>query len=277
MRSAFRGALAGACTAAVLLAHDPVPTAAQPVPDAAGAPPAVLKLYRVVPKLGHERLTEQAGAGFGTVSDRFGAADHWFGATSMSGRGEVVWLEGFASHAAMEAQMAAMLGTPGLAAASDSVWRSVASHADLGEVLWAFHRPDLGYRAAWITPASRSLQIITFRVKPGMEADYEAVVKAFATAYAQAGVDVGWSVYQVSNGMAGPAYLMFIPMTSLQAIDRDLAAMGSVMSKVPDPAALMAQWARSGNSVGANVYALVPSLSRLPANFTRAGGGYWAR
>ena len=276
MPSAFRALLAAGCVAG-LLSFAPAPAPAQTVLDAAGTPPAVLKLYRVVPKLGHERLAEQAGAGFGAVSDRFGAADHWFGGSSMSGRGEVVWLEGFASHAAMEAQMAAMLGNAGLAAASDSVWRSVASHADGGEVLWAFHRPDLGYKAGWVTPTSRSLQIITFKVKPGTEADFEAVAKTFAKAYGDAAVDLGWSVYQVSNGMAGPAYLMFVPMASLEALDRDLAAMGTVMSKVQDPAALMAQWARSGNAVGANLYALSPALSRVPAPFAAAGGGFWGR
>ncbi len=66
-------------------------------------------------------------------------------------------------------------------------------------------------------------------------------------------MDLPWATYQVSNGMAGPAYLMVVPMASLDAIDRDLAGMGPVMSKVPDMGALMAQWARSGSSVTANV------------------------
>jgi hypothetical protein len=276
MRSTLSPTAAGTILAG-LTALLPAPAPAQSVLDPAGTPPVVIRIYRASPRVGHESLAQQAGGGFATVSDRYGTADFWVGGTSISGRAEVVWLEGFPSHAAVEQQTAALMGRAGFLAASDSAWRSIAAHLDGSDVLWTFHRPDLGYRPAWVTPAARVLQIITFRVKPGMEADYEAVLKTFARAYADAAVDLPWTVYQVSNGMPGPAYLMMIPMASLAKLDLDMTSMGTVASKVPDMNALMAQWARSGNSVGANLYALTPSLSRPPADFTRAGGGWWGR
>ncbi|HJS48343.1 MAG TPA: hypothetical protein VJ773_10185, partial [Gemmatimonadales bacterium] len=211
------------------------------------------------------------------VSNRFGLADHWIGGMALSGRGEVIWLEGFPSHAAIGALMQTYQATAGLEAASDSVWRDTGGHLEAADVLWAFHRPDLGYKPVWFTPAARAFQVITFRVKPGMEADGEAVFRTFASAYAAAAVDVPWATYQVSNGMAGPTYLMIVPMTSLAAIDRDLAAMGTVVSKVPDVTGLMAQWARAGNSVTSNVYGVVPSLSRVGQDWAAAGGGFWGR
>lgn len=270
-------AMLAATAAGALALLAPAGGAAQSVLDPAGAPPGVIKIYRAWPKTGHEALAQQAGAGFTAVSNRFGTTDYWVGGSSMSGRAEILWFEGFPSHAAVERQTAALLAKADFYAASDSVWRSVAAHLDGSDVLWAFHRPELGYKPVWATPADRTLQVITFRVKPGTEADFEAVVKTFATAYTAAAVHLPWSVYQVSNGMPGPVYLMLVPMASLEAIDRDMASMGSVISKVPDFNALMTQWARSGNSVTANLYGLAPGLSRVPADFARAGGEWWGR
>ncbi len=275
----MRTALAPLATGSLFVALAaclPSPAPAQTLLDPAGAPPAVIKIYRAWPKPGHDGLAMKAGAGFGTVNDRFRTTDWWIGGVSMSGRGELAWLEGFPTHAAIGQQLGNALANPAQMAAGDSVWQDVGRHLEGADVLWAFHRPDLGYRPTWVVPSTRTFQLITFRIKPGMEADGEAVFKAFAKAYADAGVELPWMTYQVSNGMAGPAYLMIVPMASLEAIDQDLAGMGSVMSKVPDMGALMAQWARSGNSVAANVYAVVPSLSRVSPEFARAGGGWWA-
>jgi hypothetical protein len=266
MRTAFRPRAAGALIAS-LAAFLPSPASAQSELDPTGTPPTVIKLYRSVPKLGHERAAEMAGAGFGIISERFGSPDRWIGGSSISGRAEMLWVEGFPSHAAVEASMAAMRNTPGFAAAGDSVWRSVAAHLDAGDVTWAYHRPDLGYRPGWVTRETWLLQVIRFLVKPGTEGDYEAVLRTFAKAYADAAVDLPWSVYQVSNGAPGPAYLMIIPMASLEKLDLDMRSMGAVASRVPDMSALMAQWARSGSSVEAHLYVLSPALSRLPPGF----------
>ncbi len=259
----------------VLAASLPSPAPAQTLLDPAGAAPAVIKIYRAWPRPGHEGLAMKASAGFGTVNDRFRTTDWWIGGFSMTGRGELAWLEGFPTHAAIGQQMTNAMANPAHMAAGDSVWQDVGSHLEGSDVVWAFHRPDLGYRPTWFVPSTRAFQVITFRIKPGMEGDGEAVFRTFAQAYADAGVDLPWATYQVSNGMAGPAYLMVVPMASLDAIDRDLAGMGPVMSKVTDMGALMAQWARSGSSVTANVYGVVPSLSRVSPEFARAGGGWW--
>ena len=274
MRTALPHTAAGVILAA-LATLLPSPALPQSVLDPAGAPPVVIRIYRAWPRVGHESVAQQAGGGFAAVSGRYGTADYWVGGMSISGRSEVAWLEGFPSHAAAEQQTAALLARAGFQAESDSAWRSIAEHLEGSDVLWAFHRPDLGYKPAWVTPAARALQVITFRVKPGMEGDYEAVLKTFAKAYGDAAVDLPWSVYQVSNGMPGPTYLMMIPMASLEKLDLDMKSMGTVASRVPDMNALMAQWARSGNSVTANLYALVPGLSRVPPDFARAGGGWW--
>jgi hypothetical protein len=276
MGTAFHPPAAGTLLVA-LAALVPSPATSQTLLDPTGSPPAVIKVYQAWPRPGHEGLAMKAGAGFGAVMDRFRTADWWIGGTSMSGRGELAWLEGFPTHAAIGQQLGNALANPAQMAAGDSVWQDVGSHLEGAVVLWAFHRPDLGYRPTWFVPSTRAFQVITFRIKAGMEADGEAVFKTFAQAYADAGVEVPWMTYQVSNGMAGPAYLMIVPMASLEAIDRDLAGMGTVVSKVPDMGALMAQWARSGSSVAANVYAVVPSLSRVPSEFARAGGGWWGR
>lgn len=275
MRPALPPTAAGVLLAALAILL-PSPAPAQTVLDPAGAPPAVIKVYRAWPKPGHEGLTLKAGTGFGTVSDRFRTSDWWIGAMSASGRGGLAWLEGFPTYAAIGQQFAQAMADPAQMAAGDSVWQEVGSHLEGADVLWASHRPDLGYKPAWVKPADRMLQVITFRVKPGMEGDYEAVVKALAKAYADAALDLPWSVYQVSNGMPGPAYLMMLPMASLDYLDRDLQGMGTVASKVPDMNALMAQWARAATSVEANLYTLVPSLSRVSPEFARAGGGWWA-
>lgn len=256
-----------AAVIAGLAALLPSPAPAQSAVDPTGVPPTVIKLYRSVPKLGHERAAEVAGAGFGIISERFKSPDRWIGGSSISGRTELLWVEGFPSHAAVEASMAAMRSTPGFSAAGDSVWRSVAAHLDAGDVTWAFHRPDLGYRPGWVTPETWLLQVIRFLVKPGTEGEYEAVLRTFAKAYSDAAVDLPWSVYQVSHGAPGPAYLMIIPMASLEKLDLDMRSMGAVASKVPDMNALMAQWARSGSSVEAHLYVLSPALSRLPPGF----------
>lgn len=274
MRSALTPRTAGALCV-VLAASLPFPAPAQTLLDPAGAAPAVIKIYRAWPRPGHEGLAMKAGAGFGTVNDRFRTTDWWIGGFSMSGRSELAWLEGFPTHAAIGQQLANAMANPAQMAAGDSVWQDVGSHLEGSDVVWAFHRPDLGYRPAWFVPSTRAFQVITFRIKPGMEGDGETVFRTFAQAYADAGVDLPWVTYQVSNGMAGPAYLMIVPMASLEAIDRDLAGMGTVMSRVPDMGALMAQWARSGSSVTANVYGVVPSLSRVAPEFARAGGGWW--
>jgi hypothetical protein len=276
MRIALRPRAAGALIA-ILAAFLPCPAPAQTLLDPTGAPPAVIKIYRAWPRPGHEGPAMKAGEGFGAVNDRFRTADWWIGGFAMSGRGELAWLEGFATHAAIGQQMANAQANPAQLAAGDSVWQDLGSHLEGSDVVWAFHRPDLGYRPTWFVPSTRNFQVITFRMKPGMEADGEAVFRTFAQAYADAGVEAPWTTFQVSHGMAGPAYLMILPMGSLEVIDRDLAGMGAVASKVADMAALMGQWARSGHSVIANVYAVVPSLSRVPPEFAGSGGGWWGK
>jgi hypothetical protein len=255
----------------------PVPGTAQSLLDPGGSPPGVIRVHRGTPKLGHESLAERASGGYAAISDRLGANDYWLAASSSSGRKQLIRIEGFESHLGVQRQVTTLLGLTGFPQATDSVWREVAGHLEEFEVLWAVHRPELGLRPSWAAPDTRALQLITFRVRPGLEADFEAVVKGFVRAYGEAGVDLPWAAYQVTMGMPGPAYLMFIPMTSLEAIDRDLASMASVWQQVPDVPALLAQWARSGESVTTDLFRLMPGMSRVPANFGAGHARFWKR
>lgn len=98
-------------------------------------------------------------------------------------------------------------------------------------VTQAIARPDLSHGDFPDLAKARFWEITRFQVRPGHEAAFAAVAKAYAGAAGRASVKARWRVYEVMAGAPSPTYLVFSSLESYgefdQAIEDGVALMKS--------------------------------------------------
>ena len=139
---------------------------------------------------------------------------------------EVVYLWGIDSYAEAEkfGKDSDKWATETLKADFDQLQReSEGLHASVRNML-ANYREDLSFRPTHESVSqARYMQAITFRVRPGHEADFAEAVKIVRAANEKLNVDVHWFIYQVSSGAPSPTFLVIVPRKSFQELDEGLA------------------------------------------------------
>jgi len=184
-------------------------------------PPKVLVIVREMIKPGkaggpHEKTESM-------FVNAFAAAKwptHYLAMDSQTGAPRMLFLTGYATFDAWQADSMATQKNATLAAALDK-----ASIAD-GDMLSGIETGAFAYREEMSLNAPvdiahmRYMEISAFQVRSGHEAEWRELVKTYQNGYKNI-PDTHWAVYQINYGqMSGGTYLVIVPMKSASEIDK---------------------------------------------------------
>ena len=216
-----------ASTASLLLTISVVALAQATPPP----PPGILLIVREEIKPGEMPAHQQEAAAFIRVLDKANARiadpalrDGRIGMSPIAGNeNEVAYLWGYDSFADMEAkakESEKLSSNPAMMKADFDRLPDNRLHLSQRDMLAAF-RPELSYGLGRIDIAeARYMVMTTFRIKPGHEDEYWAMVKKHVfPARDKAGIKASYAIYQSVGGVPNGTYFQFRPLRSLAELD----------------------------------------------------------
>jgi len=240
-------------------------------------PPKVLRIYREEVKPGRNPAHEKVEAAWARANRAGKSPAHYIGMTSVSGPNEAWFLEGHDSFASIEQADQYTEKNPALKADTDRLSQQDGELLSGLRAVIATYREDLSYRTGVTIGQMRYFRIITFRVRPGHESDFVEAVKIVRAAYDKAGVEVHWAAFQVSSGMPGPTFLVFLPSKSLKEVDALVAQAPKIQEAEGEEGQKKLQKlaAEGYLTTEANIYAFNPKMSYVADETAAADPDFW--
>jgi len=265
-------------TLAVGLLASSLPLVAQD--DGARPAPNVLQIFREVVKPGRATAHEKVEIGWPKAFRASKNSPRYIGMTSITGPSEAWFVSGYPSYEAWEKQSKAEEADPVLSAEQS---RLAAADGELLEnvrSITARFREEMSHRPPLNIGSYRYMNVVTVRVRPGMQGKFTEMRKMIKAAHDKAGLKDYYSIFEVQSGMPGPTYMIFIPMKSLKEADEAgplhsspayFEALGGEegqkkMSELASAAVL--------NNESA-VFAFNPRISVPPPEYALADAEYW--
>lgn len=258
------------CGAIPLLAQD----------DGARPAPNILQIYREVVKPGRTAAHEKIEMGWPKAFRNSKNPTHYIGMTSITGPSEAWFLAGYPNYEAWEKETKAQEGDSALMAEMNRL--SVADGEQLESVrgITARFREDMSHRPPINIGAYRYLNVVTVRVRPGMQSKFAEQRKMIKEAHEKAGLKDYYSIFEVQSGMIGPAYFILIPMKSLKEADEsgplhDSAAYKEALGGDDGQKKLADLGSASVLSYESAIFAFNPRMSNAPAEYSLADASFW--
>ena len=261
-------------TLLVSLVAFPLRAAETPGP---GAPPKVLQIYREEVKVGKAPAHIKVEKGFVAAMAKANWPTHYLAMTTVTGPSEAWFLTGYSSFAAWEKDRDDTDKNKALTADLDRLVEKDGELLTNGRSLVAVLREDLSAGGPVDVAKMRYFRLLTFRVRPGHESDFQDSVKIVRSAYEKAKVDLPWAVYQISGGMPGPTFMILLPMKSMSEIDASIARAGAIReAEGPENEKVLAKLASDGYAmVESNVFAFNPAMSYPSKEFVARDPEFW--
>jgi hypothetical protein len=123
----------------------------------------------------------------------------------------------------------------------------------------------------------RYFRLLTFRLRPGHESDFQDATKIVRSAYEKAKIEWPRAVYQISGGMPGPTFMIFFPMKSMSEIDTAITRAGAIReAEGPENEKALAKMASDGYAtLESNIFAFSPAMSYPAKEFIARDPEFW--
>jgi hypothetical protein len=189
-------------------------------------PPKILVVDREVVKPGKEAAHQGTEGAIPKALGKAKWGQHYIAASSLSGEHRVVFLIGYDSFAAWEADNNATAKDKSLSSELDSLNAKDGDMLSGTSTLVMTLDPELSYNIDAPIPGVRYFDVSTLHLKPGHVDEYKELRKMVAAAHKTAAVKEHYAVYHLVAGGASGTYLVFIPMHSLAEEDQSDDAHG---------------------------------------------------
>jgi hypothetical protein len=146
---------------------------------------------------------------------------HCLGLVPVVGASQAWWVWPYGSLADLEKHQAHQDAHPALKAQVEALMVKDAEFISSYRSMAFLLRPDLSRAPGSLAP--RFYWVYTMRVKPGHDAGFAEVAKAYGDLYDKAGLSQKWAVYQAVAGTSNPTFLWVMPLHSLAEADQALA------------------------------------------------------
>jgi hypothetical protein len=200
------------------LASPPAVAVAQET-GAGHPPPKILQIYIESVKPGKGGAHEKIEVGWPAAFAKAKWSSHYIGMTSMSGLPEAWFVAPYESFAAVETDQQNVGKNPTLAKELDRLATADGDVLTETRGVYARYRPELSYKPEVEIGKMRYLSFTIITLKPGNDSAFADTRKLVVDAHVKAGLEDHFAVYEVVTGMPSPAYLLVIPMRSLQEVD----------------------------------------------------------
>jgi len=240
-------------------------------------PPKVLQIFREEIKVGKVAAHEKFEAGFVHAFKKAKWPTNYLALSSMTGPGEAWFLTPYDSFEAWEKDQQAIEKNTALSTELSQLAGKDAEFISGGRSIVAVYREDLSNRPGVNIAQMRYFRILTFRVRPGHEADFAEAVKIVRAGYEKADVEIHWAVFQISSGMPGPTFLVFTPTKSLKEVDVLLAQAPKVQEAEGENGVKKLQKLAGDGylTVESNIYAFSPKMSYVSKEIAAGDPDFW--
>ena len=202
---------------------------------------------------------------------------YYLGVDSLSGPSRALFFVGYDSYAEWGKDLDMMRKNASLAAAVDS------AQINDGELLSGFEqqvfalREDMSLNDHIDVGATRFWEIEMWKVKPGHDAEWSALVKLYTDNYAKVAPNAQWATFQSVYAMDnGGLFAVFIPYKSMAEIDQTKindAKFGASLSA--EDQKKMAELGSIIESSQSNLFAVNPKLSFPFPAWTKSDPSFW--
>jgi hypothetical protein len=250
--------------------------AAQEQSGAKMGPPKVLTVTREFLRPGKNGTPhDKTESAFVTAMRDAKWPSYYFGLDSLSGKLRSVFLTGYDSFDAWEKDVHAQQKNGKLAAALDRAYAEDGPLLDsVDQSVW-FFREDQSHHPTTDIGTARMMELSVYRVKPGHEAEWDAIVKLVKDAYAK-GVEGHWDMFQMVYG-GGPAYVVITPLKNGAEIDRNWAA-GKKFEEAMGAEGMRKLGELSASSIESsetNLFVINPKISYVPDDVAKSAPEFW--
>jgi hypothetical protein len=246
-------------------------------PAAPGGPPKVLQIFREEVKPGKSVAHEKWETGWPRAFAKANWPTRFLAITSLTGPSEAWFLTGHESFAAWEKDRQNLDKATALKAEDDRLSAGDGEFLSAHRSIVAAFREDLSNKPNITLGKMRYFRIVTYRVRPGHDADFTDAVKIVREAYEKAKVDLPWAVYQIVSGMPGPTFLVLVPMKSLEEIDAAFARSKTIQEAEGEENGKKLQKLASDGYLNteSNIYAFSPKMSYVAPEVASADPDFW--
>lgn len=240
--------------------------------------PKVLQIYREIVKPGHNAAHEKVEVGWPKAYRASKKPGSYLAMASITGANEAWFVAGYDSYDAWEKQTKSDEADKTLSAEFDRLSAADSEHLDGARSITAIFREDLSLRPALNIGDYRYMNVVTVRVKPGFSGKYAEMRKAIKAAHEKTGMKDYFSVFEVTSGMQGPAFLVFVPMKSLKEADeaRVIHVAPAYLDALGGEARLAEMSAATITSSESTMFRFSPKMSMAPANYSIGNGDFWS-
>ena len=243
-----------------------------------GGPPKLVQIFREEVKVGKGAAHEKLEAGYVRAFSKAKWPTNYLAMTSTTGPSEAWFLVPYYSFDAWEKDQQATEKNAALFAELNRLGEKDAEFVSGARSIVILYRPDLSQHPDVMNVAkSRYFRLLTFRVRPGHDAEFAEAGKIVRAAYDKANVPLSWAIYQVYSGMPGGTYIVFAPAKSLKEIDDGLARSKAIQeAEGEDGMKKLEHISREAYfGVETNIYAFSPKMSYVSKEFAAADPDFW--
>ena len=188
-------------------------------------PPKFLNMIHQELKPGRTGAYDELETSIARIYTRETIPVFWVELESMTGPSEVLYLNLFDSSEEMATSMSALsaglAAHPELAQMQDRLLQENISNAT---TVLGVRRDDMGYRAKTIDFSKmRALRLSTVFGHPGYERAFLETEWSMSEASEKVHAQAAWAVYEVMGGLPEPAFVIVMPMKSLEEVDEIFA------------------------------------------------------
>jgi len=239
--------------------------------------PRFLHIVHEQVKIG--RATEHAKfeAGWPAAYEKAKSPYYYFALVAVTGSRESWYVTPLDSHAAFGDSLKREDDDPVLRTELERLSRGDADFLSDLRVTQSMARPDLSHGDFPDLAKVRFWEVTTFRVRPGHEASFAAVAKAYAGAAARSGVKARWRVYEVMAGAPSPTYLVFSSLESYGEFDQGIEDGAALMKNFSaDDAITLQKFSTEGLlSAETNRFSLDPNQSYVAKELRAQDPVFW--
>lgn len=255
-----------------LLVVAPIPAVAQGLPT---SQPPYLLLIREDVKTGRGAEHARIEAGWVAAFERAKSPDYYLAMESATST-EAWFAIPFASYAALGESLARERG-PVLGPELTRLRRADAEVINGWRAVQLRARPELSTGAYPDLAKQRHWSVGVFRMRPGGEAVFADVAKAYGAASRSAGGTTAYRVYEVRAGMPMPTYFVFSSVTAFGEFDKaiadDEAAMKQMLSGAD--AKVLTAWTEKLINSEEFILSLSPEMSYVPPDVRVSDPAFW--
>lgn len=241
--------------------------------------PKLLTIYREQIKAGHVGAHVKTELGWPAAFAKAKSPDYYLAMASLTGLDEVWFVQPRDSYTAWGKSMLRDAANAELSAEQDRLSMADAEHVDSVRALEAVGRPDLSYGAYPDLNKQRFWEISLLRIRPGHEDQFVAAAKAYQAVAGRSLPNARWRIYQITQGMVGPAFLIFTSVESFDKFDAIMAdGMAAEKSMTADERATFQKFDTEALlNAESNRYRLDPSMSYVSAETKAADPAFWSK